>query len=120
MKKLVKIAMCILLLSFAFLLSSCTSTSIQSYSDELVESVWYAELENGTQIMLSFKDVKATLEIKQNDGEKMCINGFCEVSDSIFVIYDESTKTPYAFEYIVQFDRVNVKILTNTVSLYKT
>ncbi len=70
--------------------------------------------------MLSFKDDNATLKMKQKDGEKLCISGFCEVSDSIFVIYDDKTKTPYAFEYMVHFDRVNVKILTNTVSLYKT
>lgn len=70
--------------------------------------------------MLSFKDDNATLQIKQSNGEKMSISGFCELSDSIFIIYDNNSKTSYAFEYIVHFDRVNVKYLTNTVSLYKT
>ena len=76
------------MISFVVTLTGCTSISIQSYSDELVSSLWCAKLENSTQIMLSFKDDK--------------------------------TKTPYAFEYIVHFDRVDVKFSTNTVSLYKT
>lgn len=108
------------MISFVVTITGCTSTSIQSYSDELVSSLWCAKLENSTQIMLSFKDDKADLKIILKDGSMLSINGVCEVSDSIFVIYDDKTRTPYAFEYIVHFDRVDVEFLTNTVSLYKT
>ena len=110
---------CALLLSFIVVLAGCTSTSIQSYSDELVSSLWCAQLDNGTQIMLSFCLDEATLKMQLKDDEKLCISGFCEVSDSIFIIYDEATGVPYAFEYMVHFDRVSVRFLTNTVSLYK-
>lgn len=113
--------MCVFLLVVILMLTGCTKTAIQSYSDELVSSLWSATLDNETRIMLSFaEDDTATLKMKLKGEKELSISGFCEVSDTIFVIYDDSTGVPYAFEYMVHFDRVILKFSTNTVSLYKT
>ena len=63
MKTFLRKSICILLVSLVLILTGCTSTTIQSYSDELVSSLWSAKLDNGTQIMLIFEDDKATLKM---------------------------------------------------------
>lgn len=100
------------------MLTSCT-TDILTPSDELVSSSWYAKLENNNEIKLSFLEDTASLILTFPDNKKIVIHGFCEVSDTAFVIHDEKTDTPFAFEYIVHFDRVEVIYNKNTVSLYK-
>lgn len=109
---------CVVIAAVMLILVGCT-TSIETPSDELVASNWYAKLENNNEIKLCFLGDEASMEFVFSDKEKLSISGFCEVSDSQFVIYDEITKTPYVFDYIVHFDRVFVKYFTNTVSLYK-
>ncbi len=99
-------------------LVGCT-TIVETASDELTASTWYAKLENNNEIKLRFKDDNACIEVVFSDDEKLCVSGFCEVSDTEFIIYDKTTQTAYVFEYIVHFDRVIVKYFTNTVSLYK-
>lgn len=118
MRVALKKIFCITIVLSVLFLVGCTNT-IETSSDELVASDWYAKLENNNEISLEFNDDNATMEFLLFDEEKLCISGFCEVTDSEFVIYDKDTKAPYAFEYIVQFDRVFVKFFTNTVSLYK-
>ncbi len=118
MRVVLKNFICIMIVLSVLFLVGCTKT-IETSSDELVASDWYVKLENDNEISLEFNDDNATMEFLFSDEEKLCISGFCEVSDNKFIIYDKNTKTPYVFEYIVQFDRVFVNFFTNTVSLYK-
>lgn len=100
------------------LLSSCSS-SIKNPADELTLNTWCAEFPNSTVMTLKFSGDKATLIISREDIDKVVICGLCEVSDSVFVIHDERTNTPYSFKYNVNFDRIDVVCDTNTVSFDK-
>lgn len=119
MKNIKKFMLFIMCLAVMFITSSC-SLAVDSNADELTASSWSTTLENSNEINLSFTDDNATLTILFADGEKCKISGFCEVGDSGFVIHDSLSNTPYAFEYVVYFDRVELIFESNTVSLYKT
>ncbi len=115
MKRLCKI---IAFLSVVFVLSSC-SDSVENSADELTLNSWYAELSNKTTMSLDFSLDFATLKIQREGEESVEISGLCEVSESAFVIHDKLTNTPYAFEYDVNFDRIEVVYGSNTVSFDK-
>ncbi len=99
-------------------LCSCTQVVTNS-ADELKMGEWSETLENESIILLSFDGDFAALEITNKGMESVSISGLCEVSETDFVIHDEKTKTPFAFSYIVHFDRVEIVYGENTVSLYK-
>ncbi len=107
-----------LLLLVIYTFCGC-NRSIDNCADELVVSSYFAKLDNGSEISLSFCGDNATLYVKLADASACKISGFCEISDSIFVIYDDKTKKTYAFEYLVHFDSVDIIYEGNTVSLYK-
>ncbi len=100
-------------------LCSCTQVVTNS-ADELKMGEWSETLENESIISLSFDGDFATLKIANEYMENVCISGLCEFSETDFVIHDEKTKTPFAFSYIVHFDRVEIVYGGNTVSLYKS
>ena len=102
-----------------FMLCGCSET-VNSYSEELILNSWNATLNNGDKMTLSFSGDDATLKLVLKDDEKVVISGFCELDENYFVIHDEVTKIPYAFSYIVHFDRVEIVYGENTVSLYKS
>lgn len=104
---------------FMFILCGCSET-VSSYSDELSLNNWSATLDNKAKVSLEFEDDDAVFEIVLSDKQKVVISGLCEIDQSRFVIHDRATKTPYAFSYIVHFDRVEIVYDENTVSLYKT
>lgn len=114
-----KIVFATMLVIIVLVLSGCSKVVMNS-ADELTMYMWGAQLENGNEISLKFDDDNATLSLILFDDEKVIINGLCELSDTAFVIHDEKTKTPYAFSYIVHFDRVEIIYGENTVSLYKS
>ncbi|MBQ8860882.1 MAG: hypothetical protein IJ015_06065 [Ruminococcus sp.] len=109
------IALCLL----NFILCSCTQV-VKNNADELKMGEWHASLDNESEITLSFIDDLATLEVTNKDSESVCISGLSEVSDTDFVIHDNKTQMPFAFSYIVHFDRVEIIYEENTVSLYKS
>lgn len=116
MKKTACALLCVIVL---LMLSGCQRV-VENYGDELVMSSWVGELENGNTLTLRFDGNFATLSVTLFDKKTASVSGLCEISDSAFVIHDSKTKTPYAFTYIVHFDRVEIVYGENTVSLYKS
>lgn len=119
MKTIYKSIVCVVLLVLTLVLSGCTK-AVANPADELTDSKWYAQLENGNEITLDFSGDKASLTLSLSDNKSAKISGLCELSDTAFVIHDEDTKIPFAFSYIVHFDRVEIIYDKNTVSLYKS
>lgn len=101
-----------------FVFTGCCE-SIENSADELRLNDWSGILENESEISLSFDDDYATLKISNKNIDTVSISGLCEISENEFVIHDENTNTPFAFSYIVHFDRVEVFYNSNTVSLDK-
>ncbi|MBQ4128438.1 MAG: hypothetical protein IJD68_01540 [Ruminococcus sp.] len=105
---------------FVMLFTFCgCSRNVVNCADELVLNSYYKELDNGNNISLSFNGDEATLKLELIDGSSQKISGFCELSNSDFIIYDKETLMPYAFSYVVHFDGVDIVYDSNTVSLYK-
>ncbi len=119
MKNINKSIVCVIFVVITLVLSGCTKT-VTNPADELTGSKWYAQLENGNEITLEFIDDKACLTLSLSGKKSATISGLCELSDTAFVIHDEDTKIPFAFYYIVHFDRVEIIYDENTVSLYKS
>lgn len=101
-----------------FLLCSCTRV-IVNCADELSLYSYSKEFENGNTVSLSFDKNNATLSMKTNGGEQAVISGFCEMSETEFVIFDSKTGVAYPFEYIIYSDRVDIMYDTNVVTLDK-
>ena len=116
MKKILCVLFCLLLI---FVFSGCQQVVVNN-ADELTMYSWESEFDNGTIVSLTFDENVATLHILLSDGSEKQIKGLCELSESAFVIHDSLTKKPYAFSYIVNFDRVEIVWDENTVSLYKS
>ena len=93
---------------------------VTNSADELTLNTWVGELENSNTISLEFDGNFATLTVSLYDKKTTSISGLCEISDTAFVIHDSKTKTPYAFSYIVHFNRVEIIYKENTVLLYKS
>lgn len=93
---------------------------VTNSADELTLNTWVGELENSNTISLEFDGNCATLTVVLYDKKTTSISGLCEISDTAFVIHDSKTKTPYAFSYIVHFNRVEIIYKENTVLLYKS
>ena len=119
MKNIYKSIVCVILVVLTLVLSGCTK-AVTNPADELTGSKWYSKLENKNEITLEFIDDKARLTLSLSDKKSTTICGLCELSDTAFVIHDEYTKIPFAFSYIVHFDRVEIIYDKNTVSLYKS
>lgn len=119
MKKMLRSTLCFALaFMLSFTLSGCTR-QIKNSADELTLHSWSAQLENGNTIDLSFSDDNATLMLTVKDNDPVTLSGFCEISDSEFVIHDSAFGV-YPFSYIVHFDRVELTYDSNTVSLNKS
>ena len=116
MKKLTCVILCI---SVVLVFSGCQQV-VTNPADELTLNKWVGELENSNTVSLEFDGSVATLSVTLYDKKNASISGLCELSDSAFVIHDASTKIPYAFSYIVHFDRVEIVYKENTVLLYKS
>ncbi|MBQ8057585.1 MAG: hypothetical protein IJ275_04550 [Ruminococcus sp.] len=114
-----KIIICVSMLTLIFLSSGCSEVVTNS-ADELTQSKWSVQLDNGNKIALDFDGDKASLSVTLFDNKSITLSGLCELSSTAFVIHDENTKIPYAFTYIVHFDRVEIVYGENTVSLYKS
>lgn len=93
---------------------------VTNSADELTLNTWVGELENSNTISLEFDGNCAMLTVSLYDKKTTSISGLCEISDTAFVIHDSKTKTPYAFSYIVHFNRVEIIYKENTVLLYKS
>lgn len=119
MKKLRLLILKTLLILVCLLLCSCEHV-VENSADELRLSDWCATLENESELSLGFDEDYATFEITNKGLETVCISGLYEISERDFVIHDEKTSTPFAFSYIVHFDRVEIVYGENTVSLYKS
>lgn len=100
------------------LFCSCTKVVTNS-GDELTMSNWRAELDNKGVVTLTFESDNACFSFESSDGEKLVLEGLCELSKDVFVIHDVYTKTPYTFEYVVHFDSVDIMHGENTLSLDK-
>lgn len=108
----------ILVFAFLLLLCSCTKVIVNS-ADELTSYSYSKEFENGNIVSLSFDENNATLSMKTKRGDKAVISGFCEISDSEFVIFDSKTYVSYPFGYRVHYDSVDIMYDTNVLTLDK-
>lgn len=111
---------CVLLCLFALLILNGCQKVVTNTADELTLSSWACELENGNTISLEFNGNIATMNVTSFGSQTASISGLCELSEKAFVIHDAKTKTPYAFSYVVHFDRVEIVYKENTVLLYKS
>ena len=102
-----------------FVLCSCSRVIVNS-ADELTYNSYSKEFSNGNIVTLSFdENNNATLTMKTNKGKQAVISGFCEISDSEFVINDTKTSVAYPFRYTVYFDRVDIMYEGNVLTLNK-
>ncbi len=99
-------------------LCSCTK-AVANVSDELTASKWCSTFENGNCVYLSFEDDEADLTLSTSDKKSFTISGFCEISDSQFVIHDKETSSSFAFKYVVNFDSIDIVYDEHTLSLGK-
>lgn len=118
MKRIESIILIAFIVFIISTLCSCTQVVVNS-ADELKLSSWGVTLDNENEITLSFDGDFATLSSSVKNEEIVKISGLCEFSETAFVIYDDDSKIPFAFSYIVHFDRVEITYDGNTVSLYK-
>lgn len=108
----------ILLVFVLMFLCSCTKV-VKNSADELTSNSYGSEFENGNIVSLSFSDNNATLEMKTKNGESATISGFCEISDTQFVIFDSRTSVAYPFCYTVFSDHVDIMHDGNVLKLQK-
>lgn len=108
----------ILVVAMCLLLSSCQKV-IVTPADELTSYQYKSEYENGNVVSLYFEGDKATLDMVTKRGERAQICGFCEISESDFVIFDSKTGVAYPFGYTVYYDRVDIMYDENVLSLDK-
>lgn len=104
---------------FMLIIMSGCSAQVRNFSDELTLNSWHTTFDNGNEISLTFDGDFATLTMQVSDNEKYEISGICECDDSSFIIYDSKYNIPYAFNYVVHYDRVELTYNKNTVSLEK-
>lgn len=88
----------ILLLTLSVLLLCSCTTDTSGYKTELVSSKWYALLDGGAEVNLSFDDDTACFCI--NNAEKSCkIEGKYIADDKTFVIFVPEIAQNYGFSY---------------------
>ncbi len=116
LKNTLKMFVCILLCFFLF---SCSYVE-QSYADELISNVWYAENENETKVQLSFTDDnRAELKI-EGDADNTCtISGVCVINETSFVISDVTMAKNISIDYKLFGNKIDLTYMGQTLTLFK-
>lgn len=107
--------------ALSIFLCGCTQTA-PSYSKELTESTWGANLDGGAELSLSFSgepgDMFADLSIK-NAGISADISGRCLADEESFVIFDTESAQNYAFEYTPKGSTLEISYNNAVLTLQK-
>lgn len=103
------------------MLCGCTQNA-PSPQNELISSIWTAELDGGGELSLKFYgepgNLSAELNLK-NAGKDVAISGDCLVDSGSIVIFDSSVSQNYAFDYTPKGDTLEIMYDKRALTMQK-